>query len=245
MGVETYYLSKTKEGKFGSVFFLKQLQDAEGSTGGGKNLLGSLVQWIDKLTGTDYPIPQVMTKPRALISELEKRKAELEIDGDVTLQIKVAGSSETIKLEKKNVFDLGVGPFPVIPLNMSLDVDYSKLKTITMVFGAGTYSEFIPTGYMAALYKALNGKPNAAIGGSLLKAYVSQVMLAKKYSVSFESTETFDAGFEAKLKTFNGLPEIGGKVKVEKKTERIVKAEVDSPDYYVVGVTASLWQNLK
>lgn len=244
MGVETYYLSKTKEGKFGSVFFLKQLQD-EKSSGGGKNLLGSLVQWIDKFTGTDYPIPHVMTKPKALILELEKRKAELEIDGDVALQIEVAGGSETIKIEKKTVFDLGVGPFPAIPLNMGLDIDYSKMKTITMVFGAGTYSEFIPIGYMAALYKALNGKPNAAIGGSLLKAYISQVMLAKKYSVSFESTETFDAGFEAKLKTFNGLPEVGGKVKVEKKSERIVKAEVDTQNYYVVGVTASLWQNLK
>ncbi len=245
MGVETYYLSKTKEGRFGSVFLLKQLQEAEGSSGGGKRLLGSVVQWIDKLTGTDYPIPQVMTGPGALITELERRKAELSINGDVTLSIRLGSGSETIKLEKKKVFDLGVGPFPAIPFNFGLDVDFSLMKTITITYGSGTYSEFIPTGYMAALYKTLKGKANAAIGGSLLKAYVSQILLAKKYSVSFESTQTFDTSFEAKLKTFNQLPEIGGAVKVEKKTERIVKAEVDSQDYYVVGLTASLWQNLK
>ncbi|HLL71198.1 MAG TPA: hypothetical protein VK363_07175 [Pyrinomonadaceae bacterium] len=244
MPVGTYYLSKTKEGKFGSVFLLKQLQESD-SSGGGTNLLGSVVQWIDEAIGTDYPIPQVMTKPKALISELEKRRAELEIDGNVTLQIKVAGGSETIKLEKKTVFDLGVGPFPAIPLNFGLDIDFSKLKTLTMVFGEGTYSEYIPIGYMAALYKALKGKPSSAIGGSLLKAYISQILLARKYSVSFESTEKFDTAFEAKLKAFNQLPEIGGKVKVEKKSERVVKAEIDSPDHYVVGVTASLWQNLK
>ena len=245
MGVDTYYLSKTTEGKFGSVFLLKQLQDAEASTGGGKRLLGSVVQWIDEFIGTDYPIPQVMTNPQALILELQNRKAELGISGDVTLQIKVNAGTETIKLEKKKVFNVGVGPFPSIPLNIGLDIDYSRLKTISIAFGAGTFSEFIPTGFMAALFKALKGKPTAAMGGSLLKAYISQIVLAKKYSVSFESTEKFDAGFEAKLKTFNQLPDIGGKVKVEKQSDRIVKAEVDSPDYYVIGVTASLWQNLK
>lgn len=253
MSVNTYYLSKTREGKFGSVFFLKQLQK-ESASGGGKNLLGSMVQWIDENWilgipggGTDYAIPQCMSTPRALIKELDRRKAELGIDGTSTLQIEVSASKEIIKLEKKVVFDSGVGPFPAIPLNMGLDVDYSRMKTITLTFGEGTYSEYIPIGYMAALYESLKGKPSIAIGGQLLakNAYVSQIVLAKKYSVNFESKETLSQGVEAKIKQYNSLPEINGKVKVEKKTERTVVAEVNSDVFYLVAVTASLWKNLK
>ncbi len=196
-------------------------------------------------TETDYAIPQCMSNPKALVKELDKRKVELGIEGNSTLQIKVAASKETVKLEKKVVFELGIGPFPVIPLNMALDVDYSRMKTIKITYGEGTYSEFIPIGYMAALYS--KGKPNVAMGGKLLEknAYISQVVLAKKYSVDFESTETLSAGVEAKIKQYNSLPEIGGKVRVEKKDTRTVSAEVNSDSFYVVAVTASLWKNLK
>jgi hypothetical protein len=246
MPIETYYTSKSKEGKFGEVFFLKQLQESD-SSGGGSNLLGSMVQWIDTLVHQDYAIPLCMSGPRALIKELEKRKDSLEISGDVTLQIKVGVSSETVKLEKKASFDIGVGPFPIIPLNMSLDVDYSRMKSITVKFGAGTYSEYIPVGYLANLYAAVTGKPPASIGGELLKknAFVNQIVLANKYSVTFESTDSFSTGVETKLKTYNSLPEINGKVKVEKKTERTLTAEVDSPIYYVVALTTSRWDRLK
>jgi hypothetical protein len=171
----------------------------------------------------------------------------LGITGDVTLQIKVAASSETIKIEKKGAFDLGIGPFPVIPFNMAIDVDYSRMKTITMTFGAGTYSEYIPVAYLAQLYAAMNGKPTAPIGGPLLSknAFINQIVMAKKYSVTFESTEKLSTGIEAKLKTYNSLPEVNGKVKIEKNTDRTLKAEVDSPTFYLVAATASLWQNLK
>jgi hypothetical protein len=253
MSVSTYYLSKTKEGKFGSVFFLKQLQDVD-SSGGGKNLLGSMVQWIDDngpmgigLGGTDYAIPQCMSTPRALIKELDRRSVELGIDGSSTLQIKVSASKETIKLEKKALFDLGVGPFPLIPLNIALDIDYSRMKTITLLFGEGTFSEYIPTGFLAALYEVLKGKPTPAMGGKLLEknAYISQVVLAKRYSIKFESSMAFSSGVDAKIKQYNSLPEIGRKVKVQKETERSMLAEVNSDKFYVVAITASLWKNLK
>jgi hypothetical protein len=52
-------------------------------------------------------------------------------------------------------------------------------------------------------------------------------------------------GVEAKIKQYNYLPEIGGKVKVEKKDTRTVSAEVNSDSFYAVAVTASLWKNLK
>ncbi len=252
MSVNTYYLSKTKEGKFGSVFYLKQLQEAD-SSGGGRNLLGSMVQWIDKGVfgtpwgGTDYAIPQCMSTPKALIRELNKRKAELEIEGDTALQIKVAAGKEIVKLERNLVFDVGVGPFPMIPLNIALDIDYSRMKATTITFGEGTHSEYIPVGYMSSLYETLGGKASAAIGGRLLEknAYISQVVLAKRYSVHFESITALSSGVDAKIEQYNTLPEIGGKVKVQKKTERTVVAEVNSDIYYLVALTASLWKNLK
>lgn len=253
MSVSTYYLSKTKEGKFGSIFFLKQLQEAD-SSGGGRNLLGSMVQWIDDngpigigLGGTDYAIPQCMGTPGGLIKELDKRKAELGIDGTSTLQIKVSASKETIKLEKKVVFDLGIGPFPVIPLNLALDIDYSRMNTITITFGQDTFSEYIPAGYLAMLYQTLKGNPTPSMGGPLLakNAYVSQVVLAKRYSVSFESTMAFTSGVDAKIKQYNSIPKIGSEVKVQKTAKRTIIAEVNSDRFYLVAVTASLWKNLK
>ena len=246
MPIETYYLSRTKEGKFGSVFVLKQLQEAAAS-GGGSNLLGSMVQWISGSFTTDYPIPQCMAGPRALIKELDKRKVELGIDGESTLKIQVAGSKEQVKIERKSVFGLGIGPFPVIPFNFALDLDFSKLKTITLEFGAGTYSEYIPMAYLAGLYQMLGGKPTVALGGKLLEenAFVNQIVNAKNYSVAFESTDSFSAGIDAKLKQFNALPEIGGKVKIQKTTERKLVAEVKSDTYYTVALTAARWKNLK
>lgn len=247
MPIGTYYLSKTGQGEFGSVFLLKQLQHAESSSGGGKNLLGSMVQWISKFLDKDYPIPACMSTPRALIHELENRRQELGITGDVTLQIKVAPGSETIKLERSVVFDSDVGPFPVIPFNMNLDIDYSRMQSIDIIFGEGTYSEYIPTGYMTNLYQKFGGKPSDKIGGELLmkNAYINQIVLAKNYSVSFESTELIDAGFDTKLATYNQLPDIGGKVKITKQSDYKVKAEVNSSDYYVIALTASRWDKLK
>ena len=41
------------------------------------------------------------------------------------------------------------------------------------------------------------------------------------------------------------LPEIGGKVKIQKTTERKLVAEVKSDTYYTVALTAARWKNLK
>lgn len=245
MPIETWYLSKSKEGKFGDMFFLKYLQEADAS-GGGANLLGTMVQWITS-EGRDYPIPQFMDTPGAILAELEKRKSALGITKDLIFENPVAGSAEVIKVEKKGLFGLGVGPFPAIPLAGSLDIDYSKTRTIKMSFGPGTKTKYIPVGYLNKLYLAMNGKPSAAIGGALLtkNAYVNQVLLAKDYTVSSESVEGFSIGIEAKLKAYNSLPEIAGKVKVEKKTDRTLEAKINSPTFYLVALTAAQWSNLK
>lgn len=249
MPVETYYLSKTRVGILGAVFFLKQLQK-EDASGGGRALLGSVVPEIDKRFGTDYVIPNCLSAPQAILKELEKRREQLGIEGDVTLRNEIAAGSETVRIEKKKAFEVGVAPFPLIPLNSKIDIDYAKMSSVTMVYGDDTYYEYIPLGYMHNLYHALRGDPKAdgaQIGGDLLKkhAFVSQILLAKNYTVTFESTEDFKSDFEARLEAFKALPEIEGNVSIEKKTMRKVEAEVTGSSHYLIALASTQWQNLK
>lgn len=249
MPVETYYLSKTRIGMLGALFFLKQLQKRDAS-GGGYALLGAVVPEIDKTFGTDYVIPNCLSAPNAILKELEKRKAALGIEGEVTLRNEIAAGTETVKIEKKRSFEIGISPFPLIPLGSKIDIDYAKMSAVTIVYGDGTYYEYIPLGYLNSLYHALKGDPKADgadIGGDLLKkhAFVSQILLARNYTVTFESTQDFDINFEARLKAFRSLPDIEGKVVIDRKTARTVEARVKGDDYYLIALASTQWQNLK
>jgi hypothetical protein len=186
-----------------------------------------------------------MIEPRALITRLGKDKAKLGIAGALTLKITLAASSQTVKFEKKHVFQLGVGPFPMVPLNAGIDIDFSRMASLSVKYGPGTYSEYIPLGYLGHLYEAVEGEPPQDIGGEILKnqSFVNQILMAKQYSVTFESTEDFGTDFDAKLKAYNAIPDIKGAVKVSRDTKRTVSAQVNSKTFYLVGLTSMHWED--
>lgn len=246
MSISTYYLSKRNIDGVGGLFILNQLQLAD-SSGGGRALLGSTVKENKEIFHKDYPVPLTMFAPRVLISELENRKNDLGIDGDITLRQDIAGGREKMKIEKNNSFNIGLGPFPSVPVNAKFQIDYAKMKSIDITYGAGTYYEYIPQGYMGMLYESLDGKPTQKMGGEILRknSYISLIWLAKNWSVTFESKSEFNATVEAQISAFNNDDAVGGKVKISKKSEFSLEASVSGDTYYMVGLMSTRWSELK
>ncbi len=248
MGIEQWYVSKVNEGSFGDLFLLSQLQEKT-SSGGGENLLGSPAQKISKFGfGNDFPIPQLFGNPRVLIKKLNSLKTELGIETDVTNRINLAGGTSTIHIEKKKLFNVGVGVLPFLPLSFGIDLDFSKTKDLTLKFGAGTYTENINAGYLHSLYSHLDGKASADIGGKFLQDnyFIKEILVAKNYTVSFTSTDDFKADFNAKLDAFKALPEIDAKkISFSSSSKRTLDATISGDTEYVIGLTASTWKSLK
>ncbi len=254
MAIKDYYLTKTEDDA-GETFLLKQLQK-ETATGGGRRLLGSVVKRhseFSPFSQTDYAIPRSIMSPGIIEKTLRDRKeqliAELEIEGDVVLDLEIAPGQETVLIKKDKHFQIGIADFPLIPLGFALQLDYTKMVKINIKYGEGTVYKYLPPGYMMWLRQKLGDQPTAAMGGNLLKTkeyvYINQIMLARNWSVSFESNSTFDAGFDAKLAQFHQLPEIAGKVKVHKETANTVKAEISGEAYFVVGLSSFKWKDLR
>jgi hypothetical protein len=248
MGIEDYYLAKyTDAGNKGSLFLLKQLQRQD-SSGGGEALLGSVVPVIKK--SEEYPIPQSLLAPKILLTKLELERNRGNLPGlpagSLTLKIDIAAETEAIKLSKDKMFKLGIGFFPLIPFNLGLDIDYSKMQSISLSYGNGTYYEYIPTGYFVQLFNLLRGEPTPDIGGNLLKkqGFISQMIFANNYSVTFESTEGFKTDFDAKLEAFNNLPSVNGAIRVTRQTIRTVRAEISSPIYYAIALAQLYWSDI-
>lgn len=246
MSISTYYLSKREVSGVGGLFISNQLQLAE-SSGGGKALLGSTVKENKEPFHKDYPVPLSMFKPGVLINELDERRNELSIEGEIVVRQEIASGNEKMKIEKNNSFSLGLGPFPSVPVNAKFQIDYAKMKAIDITYGDGTYYEYIPQGYMGLLYEHLEGTPTARMGGNILKknSYIGLIWLAKEWKVTFTSTSTFDFGVEAQVSAFNDDDAVGGKVKMKTIDEFQIEATVSGDVYYLVGLMSTRWNRLK
>jgi hypothetical protein len=245
MGLESYYVGRTKIDTKGLCFFLKQLQERD-SSGGGRALLGSIVDTIDVLFQTTYVVPASITTPQILLLDLESRKADYSIPGDVTLKTRISPGTETAKLNRKNLFSSGVSPFPSIPFGGNLSLDFSRIESVTYEHGAGSYYEYIPMGYLGKIYSRVKGKPTAEIGGRLLsqEAVVVECLFAKSYSVIVESKEKFTNEFSAKLEAFNGIPGVSAKVTLSQENQKILRAEVRGDTYYLVALFSAIWSDI-
>lgn len=248
MGIEQWYISKANEGDYGDIFLLNDLHESS-AEGGGSNLLGTPVQKIRELGwGNDYPVPRVYGRSRALVKKLETLKDQLGIEGNLTRKNNIASNSRTLKIEKKRLFNVGVGKLPFLPLSFGIDIDFSKTRDIQLKFGAGTYFEDINGGYLSALYSYLNGNPSADIGGDFLKRnfFVKEILMARNYEVVFNSTENFSVDFNAKLEALKSSPEVEAKgIGFTNSTAKSMTAKVEGETYYLIGLTASTWKSLK
>jgi hypothetical protein len=244
MGIDTYYLSKRQVSGIGSIFLLNELVEADN---GGESLLGAVVQENKSPFHTDYPVPMLVSEANIIIKKLTQWKNELNITSDIVEKQNIAAGHRNVRVEKKNSFQLGLGPFPSIPLNAKFQLDYSRISTIDITYGAGTLYKYLRKGDMMKLYTKLNGKPDADMTGNFLRknAYISLLQLAKNWKVTFESTKTFDTGVETQIDLFNNDNSVGGSVKLKKTTDTKIEAEVSGDIYYVVGLMSTRWDDVK
>lgn len=245
MGIEDFYLSKQKVSGIGSIFLLNELQKAE-STGGGKALLGAVVQENRDFFHTDYPVPILVSESRILVKKLTALKKELNINEEIVVEQEIAAGEKTIRIEKDKTFQLGLGAFPAIPFNAKFQLDYKKTVSIDIAYGAGTIYQYIRKGDLMKLYGFLKGEPDADMTGKFLKknAFISRLQLAKNWSVKFQSSKTFDADIEAQVDLFNQDNAVGGSVKIHKKTDTTLEAEIKGDVYYLVGLLSTRWDDV-
>jgi hypothetical protein len=243
MGIDTYYLSKRQVTGIGSLFLLNELFEEKG---GGSDLLGSVVQENKSPFHTDYPVPILVSEPNVITKKLESLKTKLNITSKIIQEQAIAAGNKHFKIEKNNSFQLGLGPFPNIPLSAKFQLDYSRVSTINISYGVGTKYQYLRKGDMMKLYAHLKGKPDADMTGKFLQknAYISLVQLAKEWTVTFESTKTFDAGVEAQIALFNKDNTVGGKVKLKKTSTTKIEASVKGADFYVVGLMSTRWDDV-
>ena len=225
MGIDTYYLLKRQVSGMGSIFLLNELIEAEN---GGEALLGAVVQENKSPFHKDYPVPILVSEANIIVKKLTQWKNELNITSDIVEKQNIAAGHKNIKVEKNNSFQLGLGPFPSIPFNAKFQLDYSRVSTIDITYGTGTLYKYIRKGDMMKLYKKLKGKPDDDMTGKFLQknAYIGLLQLAKNWTVTFESTKTFDTGVDAQIDLFNNDDSIGGKVKFKKRRPQKLKPKL-------------------
>lgn len=249
MPVQDYYLSRKAIPRFGKLYFLKVLQEAE-SEGGGRSLLGSVVQELREGLfglGQHYPVPLHMSKPGIVREAIEKNKRHLDLDASdpVVLVQKLAPVQQSVVIKRKDSFGAGAGPFPSLPAHFGLDIDYSLMRHVTLAFGKNTQFEYIPLGYFGRLYQYLDGDDRNVDRSGVIEDnnIVDSILLAREFHVTFESEKDFGADFEAKLKAFNNIPGVGAKVAYAKQAKRKIVAKVRGKQYYLVALGVSDWDD--
>lgn len=249
MSIEGYYFSRKGVLRMGKMYFLKDLQEAD-SPGGGRSLLGSVVQEVrEKFLGIivtkEYPVPMHMSVPSVILKAIESRRSQLGFSDSepIILPQNLASAQRSVTIDRRYIFGAGAGPFPSVPVNLGIDVDYGRARQITLSFGEGTKREYIPLGYIARLYDYLGGNP-ASIDITLAENnVVTSILVTKNLKVTFESEAKFDTEFKAKLKSFASVPNIGAEVAYKMETDKKVVAEVSGKTEYLVGLVVRDWDD--
>jgi len=253
MGIEDYYFSQKGILRMGKMYFLKDLQKAA-SPGGGRSLLGSVVQEVrEKFLGIfvtkEYPVPMHMSVPGVILKAIESRRSQLGLSDSnpIILPQNLIPAQRSLTIDRRFIFGVGAGPFPSVPVNLGIDIDYGRARKITLSFGEGTEREYIPLGYLARLYEHVEGNP-ASIDITLAENnVVTSILVTKNLKVTFESEATFDSEFKTKLESFASVPEIGAEVTYKMESEKKVAAELSGKTEYLVALAVRDWDdfNLK
>jgi hypothetical protein len=249
MGIEDYYFSRKGILRMGKMYFLKDLQEA-GTPGGGRSLLGSIVQEVrEKSLGIfvskEYPVPMHMSVPGVILEAIESRRSQLGFSDSnpIVLPQSLIPAQRSLTIDRKFIFGVGAGPFPSVPANLGIDIDYGRARKIALSFGQGTKREYIPLGYLARLYEHVGGDP-ASIDITLAENnVVTSILVTKNLKVTFESKAKFDAEFKAKLESLGSVPEIGAEVAYNMESDKKVVAKLSGKTEYLVALAVRDWDD--
>jgi hypothetical protein len=245
MSASSYYWSRSLVPGFGKMWFLIALQDAN-SSGGGVSLLGSVVNEISGFPlGSNYPEPFHLTTPQLILDFMEANRAAIGFPPGQKLIQEQTFASLSIQVDKRRTLKAGVDNFPGVPA--SLSVDYSRMSKITIDFGSNTRRLFIPVGYLSQL-KSFCGGDDTKIpspGVNIDKeTIVHQLLLSDQYSVTFESTDEFDATVQAAINQQNTTA--AGKVSfaIDTSTKKKIIATVSGGGEYLLAIKDIDWDDL-
>ena len=253
MGAQDYYFSSKSMPTLGRMWILKMLQEASGS-GGGLSMLGSVVQEASERGGflglgvSHYPVPMLMSQPRIVTRALEGVRPELglKLDDPIVLIQGLTIANQSIMVNRKDAFITGVAPLPSLPATFGLDVDYGKMLSATINFGATAELRYIPLGYLGGLYRHVNGTATAVDPTGVLENnyVVDSVLLTTDVEVSFTSAERFTGDFHAKLAALGSIPAPNLKVTYQQKDDRTVVAKVTGERVWLAAFSVSEWHDL-
>ena len=253
MGAQDYYFSSKSMPTLGRMWILKMLQDATGS-GGGVSMLGSVVQEASERSGllglgvSHYPVPMLMSQPGIVTRALEGMRPELGLEPDdpIVLIQGLTIANQRIMVHRKDAFTTGVGPLPSLPATFGLDVDYGKMLSATINFGATAELRYIPLGYLGGLYRHVNGTATAVDPTGVLENnyVVDSVLLTTDVEVNFTSAERFTGDFHAKLAALGSIPAPNLKVTYQQKDDRTVVAKVTGERVWLAAFSVSEWHDL-
>ncbi|MEP0912928.1 hypothetical protein NDI45_18615 [Leptolyngbya sp. GB1-A1] len=251
MASTDYYWSRVPG--FGRMWFLLLPRDVK-SSAGGESLLGSVVHdHEDRLFGPTgpfgkiYPEPNHLTTPQIILKAIEANHLALGIPSKKDIiQEELFPSSIKIEVEKKNSFKVDVGNFPGLPV--SFTIDYSRMNKVTMEFGVGTRKRIIPTGFLSRLHEFYGGDDSRVPGSAGVniskETIVHQILTARQYSVTFESTEEFKPQFQADIAAKNTAHAGRIKFALDTVTKKRVVVTVNDGNEYLIALNDIDWDKL-
>ena len=250
MSSSNFYWSRRLIKGFGKMWFLIAPQEAD-SSGGGISLLGSVVNELSGgffpggggIIGRDFPEPHHLTTPKLILEAIESRRQELEFKPDEPIVLEVKLPKLNLVFEKKTVSKAGIGNFPSLPISFS--IDYSRLEKIFIQFGENTRKLYIPTGYLSRLKNAVDGD-DAQLSTDVnidKETIVNQILLADRYSITFESRAAFDSNFEASVNLANTLNAGNIDFELEQTTRHQVTVSVNDGKEYLIALRDIDWDD--
>lgn len=249
MSASNYYWTQSQIDGFGKMWFLIAPQEAD-SSGGGKSLLGSVVNEIPGrlfpssggIIGKSFPVPEHMTERQLLLKLLQEKHTALGIDLlEIVQEINYPGLN--VSFEKKKVLKTGVGGFPSVPVSFS--IDYARMSQITIEFGSNTRKLYIPPRYLGKLKDFVGGDDKKIDPSGIIdkETIVHQLLLTDRYSVVFESEEAFQPQFEVALEQANLSN--AGKITFElnNSTKKQVTVTVNDGKEYLIALKDIDWDD--
>lgn len=228
-----YYFSRGIVEGLGRVFFLKVLQEAPPQSPP-RRLLGSFVDQINygflgtkEAPGMEHSWePEYFLRCAGALPGWETR--------ELVLETALANFTRSYKVETKAGADARAA-FPGAPVSVGIEVDYERLKTVTVTMGAGSRKLYIPREFVPAAYKAFrkNAEAYDDILASSKHMLVNQIVLVRNLTLKVDSRADFSTDFQAKATHVNDL---GGGIRYSRKSERSYEIEVSDGKEYLFAI---------
>lgn len=251
MSASRYYFAQPDVTGHGRMFFLQVPQRSDEAAGGG-SLLGSIVEEEYETTlgfrHGWYPVPYHFSRPGLIRNWLAEHAEELQLPPNPVLEVGLAPAAQALTVKAAGGGSAGIGPFPGIPLSLGIHLDFTRMARLELSFGEGTRVKYIPAEYMVRMYQHVAGDHRVVLSsGYIARAnLVDRILLARQWSVRFESRTDIGAGLAAKVDESADAAggAVGLDVRYERTGERSITASVRSEADYLMALHERNWSDL-